>query len=83
MISSSHLKKQAINIVLETFKLFLYVKVDKKLQKFVFFTQFLICAYIDNLEIIIKNSSSIDLHKNFLLSNNKIKPLLFEDQITS
>lgn len=81
-ILSPYLKKQATNISLKSFKLFLYMEVNKQHQKHLFFTESFICIYINSYKIIMNNLNSINLHNSFSLHNNMIKSLLFNNWIT-
>lgn len=83
LISSSCLKKQVTNKSQESFKSFLYVKVNRKYPRPVLYTWSLICICIDSSETIIENPDLIDFHGISFLRNNMTKPLLLEDRITS
>lgn len=78
LILSSRLRKQAMFVSLESFKSFLYIKVDKKHQRHALFTRSLICTYVDSSETIINDPNSIDLYDIPPLRNNMTEPLLFE-----
>lgn len=83
LISSLCLKKQAVNVFLKSFESFLYIKFNRKYQRYAPFIQSLICIYVDSLKTIIKDLDSIDFYNILFLYNNMTKPLLFKDWITS
>lgn len=83
LISSPRLRKQTIDVFLESFKSFLYKEVNRKHQRYTLFTRSWICIYVDSSKTIIKNLNLIDLHSILLLRNNITKLLLLKDWITS
>lgn len=79
LISSLCLRKKALDVFLESFKLFSYIEIDKKYQRYAFFTQTLICIYVNSSKIIINNPNKIDFYNILLLRNKMIKLLLLKD----
>lgn len=82
LISSPHLRKQVLDISLESFELFSYIEIDRKHQKYALFTQFLICICMNNSEIIINNPDTNNLYDIPLLCNNMTESPLLENRIT-
>lgn len=58
-------RTKILNIFSKSFKSFLYIKINKKHQKYILFTQSLICIYVNSLEIIINNSNTINFYSIF------------------
>lgn len=67
---------------MESFKIFSYVDVDRKYQRYIPFIQTIFCICINNLNGIINNLDVIS-DKNISLYNNITESLLLEDWISS
>lgn len=78
LISSFWLQKQVTDLFLESFKMLLYVDIDKKYWKYVLFTQALVSKYVVSLITIIADPDTIS-NNNIFLYNNIMKSLLLKN----